>query len=55
MDTQSVSIQAQNPNQDLIQYFDQVVNGRGSIPSTVAMPNQIDDIMAAIVQKTEHK
>mgnify|MGYP001167581418 CR=1 FL=1 len=50
MDTQSVSIQSQNPNQELIQYFDQMVNGRGSIPSTVAMPDQIDAIMASIVR-----
>lgn len=50
LDTQSVSIQSPHPNQDLIQYFDQVVNGRGSIPSTVSMPNQIDAIMTSIVQ-----
>ena len=50
MDTQPVSIQSKNPNNDLIEYFDQAVNGRGPIPSTVAMPEQIDAIIASIVQ-----
>ena len=55
MDAQSVSIQSKNPNNDLIEYFDQVVNGQGALPSTVAMPDQINAIIAFIVRSNREQ
>ena len=54
MDTQSVSIQSKNSQQDLIQYFDQVVKVEERFrPHYDA--DQIESIMDSIVQTTEVK
>lgn len=48
MDTQPVSIQSANVFSDLVTYFDQVVNGTGSLPSTVSIHEQIEAIIDTI-------
>lgn len=51
LDTQSVDIRSKAPAADLVQYFDQIVNGKGVFPAGITMPDHIDATIALIVAK----